>query len=648
MKVSEEACTHPGGCCCHHHEDSEKSPYLAPAISFAMLIVGISGALSGWPVVLHLIWYIAAFLPVGLPVMKEAWEGIMKKDIFNEFTLMSIACIGAFCIREYPEAVGVMLFYSIGETLQDKAADRARASISRLLDVRGERANLVDPVTGKVSDADPKNIRKGESIEIRPGERIPLDGTLESATGVFDTSALTGESMPRELERGGEVLAGMISVGSTVRIKVTREYGQTNLSRILELVENAAGRKARTELFIRRFSRIYTPIVVGLAVLLTAVPWLVSLGVPSYHYVFSEWLYRALVFLVLSCPCALVISVPLAYFAGIGAASKSGILVKGGNYLEAITKIGIVAFDKTGTLTTGKFHVEKVESERMPAEELLAVMAGMEQKSTHPLAKALTEYVRGAGIPIPESEHMKERGGLGIVGRIKSLDKTVVVGNLRLMKNEGIAYPPELDRLEYTLIACGMDGEFVGYVVMADTPRATSAKAVEELEKEGVKKVVMLSGDRRETVRKYAEAFGIRESYGELMPGDKASFIAREKEENGTGIAFVGDGMNDAPVLTLSDVGIAMGGLGSDAAIESADIVIQTDDPSKVATAIRIGKKTHTIVVENIVGAIGVKAAVLILGAFGIASLWAAVFADVGVALLAVCNSLRIFRSGKY
>ncbi|MBD5356353.1 MAG: cadmium-translocating P-type ATPase [Bacteroides sp.] len=646
----DHAHNHAEGCCGHDHthKDHDDHPngakaFIAPAVSFVMLIAGIlmshyNFAFFSQNRFLELAWYILAFLPVGIPVIKEAIEGVMAKDFFNEFTLMVIACVGAFCIGEFPEAVGVMLFYSLGETLQDGAVDRATRNISKLLDVRSEHAHVIRE--GVTLSVDPKTVGVGETIEIKPGERVPLDGIMESGSGLFDTSALTGESVPRNIEKGGEVLAGMISSNSTVRIRVNKEYGQSALSRILELVNNASGRKAHAEMFIRKFARVYTPIVIALAALLVVVPWVISLVSPSFNYVFSEWLYRALVFLVISCPCALVISVPLGYFAGIGAASRAGILFKGGNYLEAITKINTVAFDKTGTLTTGQFSVEKIGNSGIANAELLSLMASAELNSSHPLAKALVDHVSSMGIEIPVAKDMQEIAGYGTKAIVEG--KRVVVGNLKLLRKENISYPENLNNEVGTIIACGIDGSFGGYVILADTVKPDSAEAVTELQRLGVDKVVMLSGDKKEIVARYAERLGIKEAHGELLPQDKASYVEQAANTPGRNIAFVGDGMNDAPVLALSNVGIAMGGLGSDAAIESADVVIQTDSPSKVATAIKIGRTTHTIVTENIIGAIGIKVIILTLGAMGYASLWAAVFADVGVALLAVLNSMRI------
>lgn len=587
----------------------------------------------------QLLWYVAAFLPVGVPVVREAVEGIMARDFFNEFTLMTVACIGAFCIGEWPEAVGVMLFYSIGETLQHGAVDRATRNISQLLDVRPETATLVNPASGSTRAVAPDSVTPGQLIEVAPGGRVPLDGTLESANGLFDTSALTGESVPRELTAGQEVLAGMISAGSAVRIRVSRAYSQSALARILEMVGRASGRKAHAELFIRRFARIYTPIVMGLAVLLVAVPWLVGMANPQFHFEFSRWLYRALVFLVISCPCALVISVPLGYFAGIGAASRRGILFKGGSYLDVMARVNMVAFDKTGTLTTGRFSVTRVHAVGSES-TMLALLASAESTSTHPLARALCGYVASRNIEVPAATAMTERPGHGAEAMVDG--HRVLAGNTAMLRDRGISYPAELDSADRTVIVCVVDGSYAGHVTLADTVRPDSAEAVASLAALGVNRLVMLSGDRPEVVASTAASLGLTEAHGGMLPQDKARFVEAGASTPGSRVAFVGDGMNDAPVLALSNVGVAMGGLGSDAAIESADVVIQTDRPSRVATAIRIGRATRAIVMQNIVGAIGIKVVILLLGAMGYASLWAAVFADVGVALLAVLNSMRI------
>lgn len=630
------------GCGCHCGEHSEgKSPFLWPGISFVLLITGIvmNHLALGWfsiPVV-NLLWFILAFLPVGFPVMKEGWEAVMAKDYFSEFTLMIVASIGAFCIGEYPEAVAVMLFYTVGEIFQHKAVDKTTRNIRKLLDVRPERATVIRD--GKAVEISPQDVVPGEIIKVKPGGRVPLDGELLDQEALFDTSALTGESMPRSIAKEGEVLAGMIAEGQPVRIRVNRPYGQSALARILNLVREASGRKAPTELFIRRFARIYTPVVILLALLIVIVPAIIG-ATGNFEYVFSEWLYRGLVFLVISCPCALVISVPLGYFAGIGAASRAGVLVKGGNYLEALAKIDAVAFDKTGTLTTGRFEVSAIEIAGVDKEAFLSYIMSLEKNSTHPIAKAVVAYSMANGGMELSVESVREISGQGVEAVIGG--KMVAVGNIRLMNGRNITVPEELVTSSATLVICAVDSNYIGYLALADAIKTDAALTVERLKTLGVNDIYMLSGDREEVVSDYAAKLGIDQAVGALMPEDKARHIGDLINSQGRHVAFVGDGMNDAPVLALSTVGVAMGGLGSDAAVESADVVIQTDQPSKVATAIRIARTTANVVRENIVGAISIKAIVLIAGALGYASLWGAVFADVGVALLAVLNSLRI------
>ncbi|MCH5226834.1 MAG: heavy metal translocating P-type ATPase [Muribaculaceae bacterium] len=587
------------------------------------------------------LWYFIAFLPVGFPVIKEAFEGLMQKDYFNELTLMGIACIGAFCIGEYAEAVGVMLFYCIGENLQDRAVNKASGNISRLLSLKAEIARVVRD--GHTVILKPEEVNIGDIIEVRAGERVPLDGTiLTDGGGMFNTAALTGESLPQEIEKDGEVLAGMIPSSSTVRIKVNRLASESALSRILKMVKYAQSKKAKSEIFIRKFARVYTPIVTLLAFLVVVLPFFISLVHPSFHYVFSEWLYRSLVFLVISCPCALVISVPLSYFAGIGVASKYGILFKGGNYLDTIKDVNVVAFDKTGTLTTGEFCVKEVSPVNgFTKDFFLELLTTAESESNHPLAKAIMKFANEKGISPRKTDRVQEIPGQGTMA--ETAGNIILAGNLKLLKENGIPYPADIDSKDSTIIALAYNGKLAGYVILADTIKSESVEAVKTLHKIGVEQVVMLSGDRKENVSQYAGQLGINEFHGELLPENKAQYVENLTKAPGKILAFVGDGLNDAPVLALSNIGIAMGGLGSDAAIESADVVIQTDSPARVATAIKIGRYTHKIVLENIFGALAVKVAVLTLGLLGIASLWAAVFADVGVTMLAVLNSMRIF-----
>lgn len=631
-------------CGCEHCHSHGSSGLWMPTISFVLLVIGLIGKYSGiswfaesW---IEAIWFLVAFLPVGLPVMREAWEAALRKDFFSEFSLMAIASIGAFCIGEYPEAVAVMLFYTVGERLQLLAVNKASKNISDLLDVRPERTDVWR--TGTYMNVSPKDVKVGERIEVKPGGRVPLDGVLLEAEAQFDTSALTGESMPRSICEGEEVLAGMIAQGQAVRIQVNRPYEQSALARILALVKDASERKAPAELFIRRFARIYTPIVILLSFLIVSVPALVGMVTPSFQYVFSDWLYRGLVFLVISCPCALVISVPLGYFGGIGAASRAGILFKGGNYLDAITRVNTVAFDKTGTLTTGRFEVTMVESTGIPASDLLSVLLSVERKSTHPVAQAVVRYAEKQDSVPMEITDMRELAGHGVEAIVNG--RQVLVGNIRLLAERDIPVPKELSDSVSTVVVSTIDGKYAGHLLLSDTLKKDAVDAIRRLKDLDVKDIRLLSGDKQEIVNQFAERLGVDKAYGNLLPEDKAAYIERLTAETDKSVAFVGDGMNDAPVLALSDVGIAMGGLGSDAAIESADVVIQTDQPSKVAEAISIGRATRNIVRQNIVGSIGVKVIVLVAGAFGFATLWEAVFADVGVSLLAVLNSIRILK----
>lgn len=478
-------------------------------------------------------------------------------------------------------------------------------------------------------------MRIGEVLEIKVGERVPLDGKMLNGEASFDTSALTGESMPREIQAGEEVLAGMIVADRVVEIEVVRPYEQSALARILELVQNASERKAPAELFIRKFARIYTPIVVVLAFLIILCPLLYSLVQPSFMFVFDEWLYKALVFLVISCPCALVISIPLGYFGGIGAASKQGILFKGGNYLDAINKVNTIAFDKTGTLTNARFDVKEVHAAEPYDEiELVSMIAAAEKSSNHPIAKAIMDYTVSRGIKVGESTAVKEMAGYGLSANIASQE--ILVGGLRLLQMNRISYPASLDCIPETVVACAAGGKYAGYILLADDMKDDAADTVNELKKLKIGNIEILSGDKQAIVSKLAENLGIAHAYGELLPEGKVKHLESLKADKTNNIAFVGDGINDAPVLAVSHVGIAMGGLGSDAAIETADVVIQTDQPSKVATAIRIGRMTRSIIWQNIALAFAVKLTVLILGAVGLATMWEAVFADVGVALLAI------------
>lgn len=643
METQCQCCAHtPAKSHCEEKKHSSIHKLWPPVVSCLFLLSGIlfrhqEMAWFGNPVV-EFIWFLIGFLPVGLPVMRAAWECIRQKDWFNEFSLMAIASMGAFYIGEYPEALAVMLLYSIGEMLQEKAVNRASGNIRALLDVRPEQVDVYRQ--GILTTDSPRNVSIGEVIEVKPGERVPLDGCLQNPEAAFDTSALTGESMPRNVCQGGNVLAGMIVCGQAVRLQVTKPYDQSALARILNLVQDAAERKAPAELFIRRFARIYTPVVVLLAFLIVALPAVVAAVHPDFQYVFNDWLYRGLVFLVISCPCALIISIPLGYFGGIGAASRMGILFKGSNYLDAITRINTVVFDKTGTLTTGSFQVTNLQAEGLSEAELLRLVLSAEKKSTHPVAQAIARYASGRGIKPAAVTALNELSGYGLEAEIDH--HQVLIGNLRLLNDRNISVPRQLMDSVSTVVACAVDGRYAGCLLLSDTLKEDAIAAIKTLKALKIDNIQMLSGDKQEIVDIFAAQLGIDEAYGDLLPEDKAVHLEQLNSAPHVSVAFVGDGMNDAPVLALSDVGIAMGGLGSDAAIESADVVIQTDQPSRVATAISIGRATRRIVMQNITGAISVKVLVLLAGAMGFATLWAAVFADVGVALLVVLNSVRI------
>lgn len=640
-------------CCAHTHEcapekhiekkESIFAEYWKVGLSFILLISGIIMNALELPFFregyFSLIWYIVAYLPVGLPVMKEAWESMKDKDYFSEFTLMFVATLGAFYIGEYPEGVAVMLFYSVGELFQEKAVDKAKRNIGALLDVRPEEAAVVRDE--RVVIESPQNVKVGETIEIKTGGRVPLDGMMLNEVAAFNTAALTGESVPRSIRMGEEVLAGMIVTDKVIRIKVIRPFDKSALARILELVQNASERKAPAELFIRKFARVYTPIVIGLAVLIVLLPFIYSLITPQFLFTFNDWLYRALVFLVISCPCALVVSIPLGYFGGIGAASRLGILFKGGNYLDAVTKINTVVFDKTGTLTKGTFEVQSCNCESgVSEEELIRMIASVESSSTHPIAKAVVNYAGRRDIELSSVTDSKEYAGLGLEAAVNGIQ--VLAGNGRLLSKFQIEYPPELLSITDTIVVCAIGNKYAGYLLLSDSLKEDAKIAIQNLKALGIQNIQILSGDKQSIVSNFAEKLGISEAYGDLLPDGKVKHLEELRQHTENQVAFVGDGMNDAPVLALSNVGIAMGGLGSDAAIETADVVIQTDQPSKVAEAIKVGKLTRRIVWQNISLAFGVKLLVLILGAGGLATLWEAVFADVGVALIAIMNAVRI------
>lgn len=622
----------------HDHSTQGKSPFqlfLPGIISFILLIAGLAmdywlpqSWFKDW---VRIAWYTAAYLPVGLPVLKEALESIMKGDVFSEFFLMSIATVGAFAIGEYPEGVAVMLFYSVGEVFQTLAVQRAKGNIAKLLDQRPDEVTiLVDnrPQTVKAAEVAIESI-----IQLKPGEKLALDGILISDSASFNTSALTGESKPDTKQKGDTVLAGMINLNTVAQVQVNTLYTDSKLSKILELVQNATAQKAPTELFIRKFARIYTPIVVFLAIGICLLPYFF---VEDYN--FRDWLYRALIFLVISCPCALVISIPLGYFGGIGAASRNGILFKGSNFLDALAEVKNVVMDKTGTMTEGVFKVQTVNlKQEFDRDLILKLVNVIENSSTHPVATAIHDHLGEPDHTII-LDNVEEIAGHGLKGSYQG--KELLVGNFKLMDKFNIQYDVNPNDIVETLIAIAYEGKFAGYLTIADSIKEDAAETVQKLQSLGVK-VTMLSGDKATVVKAVAGKLGIPNAFGDLLPEDKVNKVKEIKARNET-VAFVGDGVNDAPVVALSDIGIAMGGLGSDATIETADVVIQDDKPSKIPMAINIGKQTKKIVWQNIALAFGVKAVFLVLGAGGLATMWEAVFADVGVALLAILNAVRI------
>ncbi|MBN8577957.1 MAG: cadmium-translocating P-type ATPase [Cytophagales bacterium] len=624
----------------HQHETSGESNlklFWPALISLALLLSAIAmdnyftiPFFTGW---LRVLWYVAAYIPVGLPVLKDALKAIAKGEFFTEFLLMSIATLGAFAIGEFPEGVAVMLFYAVGEVFQTLAVKRAKANIKSLLDQRPDEVTVADGNSTKVVKAE--TVQIGSFIQLKPGEKLGLDAELISENASFNTAALTGESKPDTKKKGDLVLAGMINLNTVALVRVTTAYTDSKLSKILDMVQNATAQKAPTELFIRKFAKYYTPAVVALAVLICIVPYFAM-----SDYKFNEWLYRALIFLVISCPCALVISIPLGYFGGIGAASKNGILFKGSNFLDIMAVVKNVVMDKTGTLTKGVFKVQEVVIQKeFDQGEVLRMVNALESKSTHPVATAIHEYVGQVDNNVMLSD-VEEIAGHGLKATVNG--KTLLAGNFKLMDKFSIRYDVDPSTIVYTVIALCYDNKFAGYITIADEIKEDAQQAISALHKLSVK-TTMLSGDKTSVVKFVAGKLGIDNAFGDLLPEDKVNKVKEIKARNES-VAFTGDGVNDAPVVALSDVGIAMGGLGSDATIETADVVIQDDKPSKIPLAINIGKKTKQIVWQNISLAFSVKAIVLILGAGGLATMWEAVFADVGVALLAILNAVRIQR----
>ena len=578
--------------------------------------------------------FIIAYLIVGLEILKKALRNITRGKVFDENFLMSVATIGAFAIGEFPEAVAVMLFYQVGELFQSYAVDKSRKSISSLMDIRPDFANVEREE--KIEKVDPDEVKIGEIIVVKPGEKVPLDGIVVEGKTSLDTKALTGESLPREIAENDEILSGSINLNGVIKIKVTKEYGESTVSKILDLVENASSKKSKSENFITKFAEYYTPIVVIIAVILAIVPPLLIKDAT-----FSDWIYRALSFLVVSCPCALVISIPLSFFGGIGGASKMGVLIKGSNYLEQLANTEIIVFDKTGTLTEGVFEVQKVHAIDMSEEELLRITAYAENYSNHPISLSVKKAYNKE-IDEKQILNTEEISGHGIVAKIGNQD--VLVGNEKLMSENNI----KITKCEDigTILNVAVDGKYAGYILIADKIKKDSKSAIKSLKKNNIKQTVMLTGDRKNVGEHVAKELGLDKVYTELLPDgkvEKVESLLKEKSEKGK-LAFVGDGINDAPVLALADIGIAMGGLGSDAAIEAADIVLMTDEPSKIVDAIHLSKKTMRIVKENIIFAIVIKVLVLVLSAFGLSTMWEAVFADVGVSIIAIINALRVLR----
>ena len=623
----------------HDHGDSSGTVinlFLPSIISFVLLAVALSfdhlfpqSWFKDW---IRVVWYVVAYLPVGFPVLRDSYQSIKRGDVFSEFFLMGIATVGAFAIGQYAEGVAVMLFYSIGELFQMLAVRKAKSDIKSLLDQRPDVANVLEEQ--KVISKKASDVKIGEIIELKPGEKLALDGKLLSDFATFNTAALTGESKPDSKTKGDSILAGMINLNSVALVEVTTAFTDSKLSKILEMVQEATTKKAPTELFIRKFAKIYTPIIVYLAIAICLVPLLFV-----DEYVFKDWLYRALIFLVISCPCALVISIPLGYFGGIGAASKNGILFKGSTFLDVMAAIQVVVMDKTGTLTKGVFKVQKVVAIGISEVDLVKYTAAIEAKSTHPVGSAIVLFANDDDNEVTVTD-VTEIPGMGLKGRVNGNE--IAVGSPKLMKKINVDYDVQLDTIPYTTIVVAFNQKYAGHFIIADEIKEDAKTAIASLHKLKIK-TILLSGDNQAVVSAVAKELNIDEAFGNLLPEhkvEKVESLLKQKFK----VAFVGDGVNDAPVIALADAGIAMGGLGSDATIETADIVIQNDQPTKIFTAINIGRKTKQIVWQNITLAFVVKLIVLILGAGGLATMWEAVFADVGVALLAILNAVRIQR----
>ncbi len=641
-----EGCEHA-----HHHHHDHEGGLKQQIIKIAATVVLLVGAIiiercCNLPTWQMLLIYLIPYLLIGFDTLKEAAEGLAHGEAFNEHFLMSVATIGALCIgflpgaeTQFPEAVFVMLFFQVGELFEAYAEGKSRDSIAHLMDIRPDMANVER--NGQLESVNPEKVEVGETIVIKPGEKVPLDGVILEGATALNTIALTGESLPREVAEGDEVVSGCVNLSGLIKVRTTKSFGESTVSKIINLVENATESKSRSETFITRFARVYTPVVVFAALALALLPPLFS---GDFTGTFATWLYRALMFLVVSCPCALVISVPLTFFGGIGGASRKGILVKGANYMDVLARVGTVVFDKTGTLTCGQFAVTAVHPEKCDERHLLHLAAHVEHYSTHPIGAALRDAFPDEATDGCKLSEVEEIAGRGIKAKVE--DWTVCVGNTKMMETIGAKWH-DCDHVG-TIIHVAIDGEYAGHIVINDKVKDDSAEAIQSLKSMGVSRTVMLTGDREEVGKDVAEKLGIDEYHAELLPADKVAYVDEllnlQRSTPSNKLAFVGDGINDAPVLARADVGIAMGGLGSDAAIEAADVVLMDDKPSKIALAIRIARRTLRIAKQNVWFAIGVKVAVLVLAAFGFATLWMAVFADVGVTVLAVLNAMRALK----
>ena len=602
-----------------------------------LVIIGIAGSVVSIPKWLEFLFYLVPYFVIGYDILRKAWKGICNRQMFDENFLMAVATIGAIALGDYKEGVAVMLFYQIGELFQSYAVGKSRRNISDLMDIRPDYANI--ETDGQMEKVDPDEVEIGTVIIVQPGEKVPIDGMIEEGSSTLNTSALTGESVPREAAAGEEVISGCINLTGLLKIRTTKEFGESTVSKILDLVENSSSKKSRSENFISKFARYYTPAVCYSALALAILPPLVRMLAMGLAPEWGDWVYRALTFLVISCPCALVISIPLSFFAGIGGASHEGVLVKGSNYLETMARTKYVVFDKTGTMTQGVFEVSGVHHNTIPEEQLLEYAALAECSSSHPISKSL-QKAYGKQIHRDRVTEIEELSGKGVTAKVDGIP--VAAGNAKLMKYLNVEYS-ECEETG-TIVHVAVDGKYAGHILISDKLKPHAKEAVRDLKKAGITKTVMLTGDMKRVADKVAEELGIGEVYSELLPADKVAKVEEllEQKSEKEKLAFVGDGINDAPVLSRADIGIAMGALGSDAAIEAADVVLMDDDPKKIAKAIRISRKCMRIVYENIYFALGIKAVCLILGALGIANMWMAIFADVGVMVIAVLNAIRV------